>query len=163
TAPVDSSGPRAVKPGVDRYPLAAEQLGRMLLGAAAERLGSRRLVIIADGALHLVPFGAVSVPGTLGSGSFTPLAMEHEIVNLPSASTLAAIRRQAPLRGVADKTVAVFADPVFSLTDTRIREIRPIPPTERRSPKMSSPAPESNLLLRGGMETLQLPRLRSTA
>jgi hypothetical protein len=48
---------------------------------------------------------------------FTPLIIEHDIVNLPSASTLAVIRREAPLREIPDKTIAVFADPVFQATD----------------------------------------------
>src|SRR6185295_3966244 len=45
---------------------------------------------------------------------------DHEIVNLPSASTLSALRRDAAARQMAPKTVAVIADPVFSADDVRL-------------------------------------------
>jgi CHAT domain-containing protein len=47
--------------------------------------------------------------------------MEHEIVHLPSASTLAVLRRELAGRQPAPKTVAVLADPVFSADDGRVR------------------------------------------
>jgi hypothetical protein len=88
----------------------------MLLGPAAAQLGDKRLLIVADGAIQYLPFGVLPVPdlGELKSGragerrnrrplahspvlplhSPTPLIVEHEIVNLPSASTLAVLRRE---------------------------------------------------------------------
>ncbi|MEB3826719.1 CHAT domain-containing protein, partial [Phormidium sp. CCY1219] len=49
----------------------------------------------------------------------TPLLVSHEIVNLPSASTLAILRQDEP-RQTAPKTVALIADPVFEPDDTRV-------------------------------------------
>ncbi len=45
---------------------------------------------------------------------------EHEIVSLPSASTVAELRKQIAGRQPAPKTIAVFADPVFQSDDPRV-------------------------------------------
>jgi hypothetical protein len=42
----------------------AAVLGRMLLGPAASQLGGKRLLIVADGALQYLPFGALPAPET---------------------------------------------------------------------------------------------------
>jgi CHAT domain-containing protein/tetratricopeptide (TPR) repeat protein len=49
-----------------------------------------------------------------------PLIVEHEIVNLPSASVLAEIRRERMGRRPASKALAVIADPVFEPNDSRV-------------------------------------------
>jgi len=54
--------------------------------------------------------------------AFTPLIADHEIVSLPSASSLAALRRELAGRAPAPKTVAVIADPVFEESDERIKK-----------------------------------------
>ncbi len=48
------------------------------------------------------------------------LIAEHEIINLPSASVLALIRKETGEKKAAEKTIAVIADPVFELTDPRV-------------------------------------------
>jgi CHAT domain-containing protein len=48
------------------------------------------------------------------------MIVEHEIINLPSASVLAVLRREVAGRKPPDKTVAVLADPVFDSSDPRI-------------------------------------------
>jgi CHAT domain-containing protein len=50
-----------------------------------------------------------------------PLVVQHEIVNMPSASTLAVIRRELAGRQPAAKLVAVLADPVFTADDGRVK------------------------------------------
>lgn len=96
------------------------ELSRHLLQPAASRLGSKRLLIVADGALEYLPFGALPEPSSLDRClTAEPLVVSHEIVHLPSASTLAALRRddgrQSP-RG----TIAILADPVFGPDDSRV-------------------------------------------
>lgn len=49
-----------------------------------------------------------------------PLIINHEIVNLPSASVLAVLRKETAKRKSAPKTVAVLADPVFEANDPRV-------------------------------------------
>lgn len=117
----------------------AARLSQMLLAPVADRLGTNRLAIVPDGALQYVPFGALpkpvasrqsSVVGGLSSVAMDngpqttdrpPLILEHEIVSLPSASTLAVLRREIKGRATAPKLVAVLADPVFDVNDVRLR------------------------------------------
>lgn len=96
--------------------LVGAEVARLLLGPIASRLGAKRLVIVADGALARVPFAAL--PDPRGSGA--PLVERHEIVAIPSASALAAVRRRAGERVRAPGLVAVVADPVFSRQDPRL-------------------------------------------
>ena len=116
------------------YSETANELSQMLLGPVAAQLGNRRLLIVADGALRYIPFAALAAPPiaavntsttptetmTAGQRTARPLIADHEIVNLPSASTLSALRRDAAARQMAPKTVAVIADPVFSADDVRL-------------------------------------------
>jgi CHAT domain-containing protein/Tfp pilus assembly protein PilF len=103
------------------YPKAAAALSQMLLGPVTSQLERKRLLIVADGALHYVPFAALPLPETERRGDYTPLIVNHEIVSLPSASALAVLRRELAGRKPAPKTVAVLADPVFEQSDERLR------------------------------------------
>lgn len=117
---------RTLDPGAAKESRAeAETLSRVLLGPVADRLGNRRLVIVADGALHYLPFAALPAPAVPGArGSADLLLDRHEIVALPSASVLASQRRDLAARPPAPKAVAVLADPVFDLGDSRISKNR---------------------------------------
>ncbi|HZS05332.1 MAG TPA: CHAT domain-containing tetratricopeptide repeat protein [Blastocatellia bacterium] len=132
------------------YVPAATALSRMILGPVAAQLGNKRLLVVSEGTLQYVPFGALPVPASGGQGeggtggrgdrarrtfssplplspspplpvAFTPLVVEHEIVSLPSASTLGVLRRELAGRKPAPKAVAVLADPVFDAADERVR------------------------------------------
>lgn len=92
---------------------AAAALSRMLIAPIAPLLGNKRLIVVADGALQYVPFGALSAGA--------PLIAAHEVVSLPSASTIAALRAETGSRPKASKTVAVIADPVFETKDERVK------------------------------------------
>jgi len=98
------------------YPGAAAELSRLLLGPVAADLGTKRLLIVGDGALGYLPFAALPEP----SRTEEPLIVRHEIVSLPSASTLAVQRRSLAGRQPAAKTLAVLADPVFDRGDERL-------------------------------------------
>jgi CHAT domain-containing protein/Tfp pilus assembly protein PilF len=114
---------------------AAARLSRLVLSPAAGLLGGRRLAIVADGALHYVPFGALprpAAPGDAADRPPEPLLVRHEIVSLPSASFLSVHRqllagRQIRLVGdpAAPRTVAVLADPVFRADDPRLHRSGP--------------------------------------
>lgn len=99
---------------------ATAALSQMLLGPVAGQLGQKRLVIVSDGMLQYIPFSALSAPQASSNDEVKLLLVEHEIVNLPSASTLALIRRIAQ-RQPAPKALAVLADPVFSQDDSRVK------------------------------------------
>ncbi len=102
------------------FPAQAAALSRVLLGPVVAQLGQRRLVIVADGALAYLPFAVLPDPTATTSVGAQPLLAAHEIVNLPSASVLAVIRREQATAPRADKAVAVLADPVFEMNDPRV-------------------------------------------
>ncbi|HXO21627.1 MAG TPA: tetratricopeptide repeat protein, partial [Thermoanaerobaculia bacterium] len=75
---------------------AATGLSRTVLPpAAAGLLADRRLVVVSDGALQYIPFGALPCPTdpSTGGAEDVPLVRRHEVVSLPSASVLAVLRR----------------------------------------------------------------------
>jgi CHAT domain-containing protein len=86
------------------------ELSRLLLGPVAGRLPGR-LVIVPDGALHSIPFEALADPRTPSAR----LLARHEVAALPSATVLAAQRRDLADRPSPPKTLAVLADPVLPL------------------------------------------------
>lgn len=98
-----------------QFDRAAADLGRMILAPAVAEFGTKRLIVIADGALQYVPFAALSL------NNHRPLVVEHEIVSLPSASSLAIQRQGLANRKPAPKGIAVIADPVFSISDSRLK------------------------------------------
>ncbi len=100
---------------------AAEELSRVVLKPAASELTGKRLVVVADGALQYIPFAMLPVPGgPSGNDDYRPLIAEHEVVSLPSASTLAVQRRELVGRKSAPNNVALIADPVFDGGDERV-------------------------------------------
>ncbi len=107
-------------------PEAAARLARLVLAPVAAQLGHKRLIIVADGALQFIPFAALPLPAAQNSGPLTyrPLITEHEIVSLPSASTLGVLRSEVAGRKPAEKILAVLADPVFMLNDTRLTAVK---------------------------------------
>src|SRR6266508_2423155 len=115
-----------VKEAGETYWKQAAELSRMLLGPVASQLGRKRLAIVADGALQYIPFAALPAPspgndeGRNSGAEPQPLFVDHEIVSLPSASTLATLRRETAGRKPAEKSLAVLADPVFTDDDTRV-------------------------------------------
>jgi CHAT domain-containing protein/Tfp pilus assembly protein PilF len=115
TRGADKGGHGAPK---ESYASISGRLSAMLLGPVAPTLGTHRLVIVAEGALQYIPFGALPAPGAGGA----PLLAEHEITSLPSASVLAGLRQELTRRGaVPPKAVAVLADPVFDKDDRRVK------------------------------------------
>jgi CHAT domain-containing protein/predicted negative regulator of RcsB-dependent stress response len=142
------------------WPQAAE-LSRMLLGPAASQFGRKRLVIVADGALQYFPFAALPVPSPgnderRNSGAEPqPLFVKHEIVSLPSASTLATLRRETAGRKPSPKSLAVLADPVFTDDDTRVRRNLGKAPTKEKTRSADSDDTDivSLRMSRSGRET----------
>jgi len=117
------------------YANAAAELSQMVLGPVATLLEKKRLLIVSDGALQYVPYAALPAPMLPASAvplmsvesSFkprneaaVPLVIDHEIVNLPSASVLAELRRVSMNRTEPPKAVAILADPVFDRRDERV-------------------------------------------
>lgn len=110
--------------------LSATELSRLILPSSPQLLmllNRKRLVIVADGALQYIPFGVLPMPGWAKKDL---LNSQFEVVNLPSASTLAALREENHSRSAPEKLLAVFADPVFSANDSRVKSAnapKPLP------------------------------------
>ena len=132
-------------------PEALSGLSQMLLEPVADQLGRKRLLIVGQGALQYVPFGALPRPSAQstritgrGSGSgkhlsSQSLVVHHEIVTLPSASVIAVLRRDLSKRPAALNKVAVLADPVFGNDDQRVKSrIQNQPAIARDGPERGS-------------------------
>ena len=107
--------------------LTLEKLSGWLLQPVAGQLAGKRLLVVAEGALQYLPFCALPAPGGAVDGAARPwspyyrrppLGETHEVVSMPSASTLAVLRAELGKRRSNGK-VAVIADPVFELDDPR--------------------------------------------
>jgi CHAT domain-containing protein len=163
-------------------------LSEILLGPVADQLETKRLLVVAEGALQYLPFGALPVPargsgdtGKRGHGESEaplPLIVEHEIVNLPSASALAVLRQEMQGRKAPSKAVAVLADPVFEPDDSRVArpvgnslttslnapaKSFPLPPagqgrTSSKSRRLSSPLQQGTTSLQASVPDSELKR-----
>jgi len=118
--------PKRWAPPDPQFIAQARALSRMLLGPVAPRLGGKRLVVVAPGALSYLPFAALPAPEDekRRAGDYEPLIAKHEVVSIPSASVLSIIRRETAGRQRAAKSVAVLADPVFEEDDPRLDEAK---------------------------------------
>ena len=126
-----------------RFAGAARELAAHVLSPIADRLGEHpsprrrtdgRLAVVGDGLLHIVPFGALPLADK------EPLITHHEVVYLPSASTLAVLR-QSDRRASGDRPLLVLADPVLR-HDARIGGA---PVEQTRGFRPPSPANPSRL------------------
>ncbi len=112
----------------------------------------KRVAIIGDGALQYLPFSAL-IEKTEANTAPRYLVDGHELISLPSASVLAQLRRDlgAPRSGslrdrpLAPRSLAVFADPVFSVNDERLKGVAPLR-VKPLSPELARSARESGVL-----------------
>lgn len=102
----------------------AARLSQEILGPVAQVLGKKRLLIIADGALEMIPFAALPDPRNLTGNpdrdeTAEPLLVQNEVIHLPSIATLAALRNKRRL-APPPLWVGIVADPVFAADDPRV-------------------------------------------
>ncbi|MBI4852829.1 MAG: CHAT domain-containing protein [Acidobacteria bacterium] len=137
----------------NEYPKVALDLSKMLLSPIAEKLGKKRLVIIADGALQYIPFNALPDPSK--TDSYQALLVDHEIVSLPSITTINTIREETKDSKLQAKTVMFVADPIVSLVDNRVR-VKPIS-KDSALLNTSTDLKEANLLIEKSAKEVGLP------
>ncbi|HXQ72993.1 MAG TPA: CHAT domain-containing protein [Pyrinomonadaceae bacterium] len=100
-------------------------LSEAVLAPIASHLTKKRLLIVADGALQLLPFAALPNPNTIANATPRQLMIEsHELTSLPSASVLVLQRKELAERKSAPYAIAVIADPVFGRNDERTNDSR---------------------------------------
>jgi CHAT domain-containing protein len=100
------------------YRKVAQDVSRMLLGPVASLIRDKRLLIVGEGVLQSLPLGALPEP----DAPSVPIAVNHEVVTVPSASLVAVLRQETEGRNPAEKALAVLADPVFSARDPRLSQ-----------------------------------------
>ena len=83
---------------------ASNQLTQLILPNLAH-LSQKRLLIVPDGQLHYIPFSALSI----NPSDYQPLLTKHQVIHLPSASTVAINRNQLTQRTTAPNTLAIIA------------------------------------------------------
>ena len=120
-------------------------LAKLVLEPVATHLDRPRLLLALDGALQYVPFAALPDPRAQG----TRLIAAHEIVAVPSLAAVAALPARSAERA---KTLAIFADPVLTASDPRMRA-SPV--------ALAAVAPPDSLLERSSVG-LALERLPAT-
>jgi len=128
---------------------ATKSLSQMLLRPVAQQLKGKRLVIVADGVLQYIPFGALR----LSDGS--PVVSRFTVAYQPSASALSVIREEGRNRQPAAKQAAVFADPVYDKRDPRVSGVLV---AARTSGELTRSVEESGLV-----ELNRLPGTRTEA
>ncbi len=106
---------------------ALQRLSSLLLEPLADALGAsgastasqtpRRLLVVGDGILNTIPFSVLPLPGDRRN----LLIDKFEVVHLPSASVLAALRDRQRRRPIRDELrIALFADPIYQSDDERL-------------------------------------------
>ncbi len=113
-------------------PAKIAEFSQILLSPVAQDIKNKRLIIVKEGFLQYISFAALFSPNptlktpknksTVAGYSNQFLIETNEIITLPSASLLSFLRRGT--RANPRKTLAVFADPVYSEDDARIGKIK---------------------------------------
>jgi CHAT domain-containing protein len=136
---------------------ANDAISQMILQPVAAQLGQKRLLIVGDGVLNYLPFAALSLPVKSGENRNPPLIVDHEIVLLPSVSTLGILRQNYNDRQPPNRTLAILADPVFSANDERVKN--PSSATTQQAVESANPGLSRS---RGDNNNAQFDRLKFT-
>jgi CHAT domain-containing protein len=113
--------------------------------------GKRALTIVADGALHYVPFSVLRDAQTQRF-----MIQDHDVALAPSARALS--QPSADAQVAAATRMLLVADPVYGKDDDRIAAAKPVPKVAT-----TQPGPAILDLLRGGTDAQTLRRLPGTA
>ena len=155
----------------EEFDVASSLLSQMVLDPIRSHLGKKRLLIVADGDLQMVPFAALPAPKD--QATETPkntsetakrrLIHDHEIITVDSASVLALQRRSLANRKPAPQAVAVLAEAVFQLNEPDKEQARghgktPKPaPAETANPNGAVKNPDLTRALRSvGLDSISL-------
>lgn len=90
--------------------------------AAAQIRKKRKIIFAADGAMQYLPLAMLSL--TPAGTAYVPLVKNHEVVTVPSISTVSVLRRVIENRSTARNSIVVLADPVFKSIDPRVTRSR---------------------------------------
>ena len=89
---------------------AIDQVSRLVIEPVSANLQTSRLIVVADGILQYVPFQILKT----SASAQEPMISRFDIVDAPSASALAIVRRERLQRQPGSKLLIGFGDAVFS-------------------------------------------------
>lgn len=92
------------------------EISNKIILPVAEKIKNKRLLVVASGILQYLPFAALK-----NQNSF--LIETNEIVNLPSASVVPFLQEMKRREKGAKNLISIFADPVFSAEDVRLKTV----------------------------------------
>ncbi len=135
-----------------------KDLSELILGPVTKDLRGKRLLIVGDGILQYIPFTTLPEPNVTPGDDrpippgefaphFQPLLVNHEVINLLSASALVEQRQKHKTRPNPSLELAIFADPVFSFNDPRAKSLAPA----------ATPVPEDILKLLRNADPIHTP------
>jgi len=133
------------------YEFHARRLSQLLLHPLTMNR-VKRVIIVPDGSLQNVPFSALPLPEP--GKQKAVLVSHHEVIVLPSASALGALRAAVAKRGPPTSGAIVFADPVFEPDDPRLTH-----PGGSSGKTSSTKPPALKTALRDARESQYIPRL----
>ena len=93
----------------DKLEQPARELAQKILFPVAAELNKKHILVAADDALNYIPFQVLPV----GPNSSELLVVQHDVINVPSASILGELHKEAGRRGVRAKALAMFGNPIF--------------------------------------------------
>ena len=116
------------------------RLSGLVLGPAGP-LPQRKVLVVADGVLHYLPFSVLLSPS--GFGEPESMLASHELISVPSMSVLATQRKIHLQQRRPDRELAVFADPVFGRDDPRLRTPTDVTAVQTALPRLPATAHEA--------------------
>jgi CHAT domain-containing protein/Tfp pilus assembly protein PilF len=87
---------------------ATRELSQLILSPVTAELKKSRIIVVADGPLHYIPFQILTPYGD------QPLVATTEVINSPSASILGQLRQESFRKKPPTDVLAAFGDPVFA-------------------------------------------------
>jgi CHAT domain-containing protein/tetratricopeptide (TPR) repeat protein len=154
--------PRAL--GAAPLRAATRRLGTTLLGPVAEEIGrAERVLVLPDGPLHLIPFGALADP----TGRFRYLVQAKPVHVAASATVFAEVRKGR--RPERTASLIAFGDPDYSAAPgappapVRGLDLRPLPATRREIDALRSLYPRESRTYLGAAATEERAKATSDA
>jgi CHAT domain-containing protein/Tfp pilus assembly protein PilF len=119
--------PNRVETSAEEFNAKACHLSQMLIPARVLQGDKKRLLIVPDKILNYISFDALPFPchaetsdQPAATFDYVPLITNYEILITPSASASLILRKRLGNQNTAPNFVAIFADPVFEIGDSRI-------------------------------------------
>lgn len=99
---------------------ALRDFSEIILGTISNHLTKKKIIFVANESLQSIPFAALLKANPKNKQESYPLIMDHEIISMPSISTLGVLKEQSSKAELPTKSIVIIADPVLTSSDNRI-------------------------------------------